>query len=187
MPAIIEYAAVLQRMTAEGFVCNYPNSGAFGFASHVEPLIRGWIGPPDATIKPGLLPMVKPFPPPWEANLAAAFVHLWQSALPGEVWLMPASHWHFEFHDGSRDWLADAMRAAQVDPAILYDRADGSAVAFAISEIPLLEPLLRQLLEHLTVSDFMLAFPGQAVLCLVHHHKQLWWMSTDAAFMEQAR
>jgi hypothetical protein len=59
MPAIIEYATVLQRMTAGGFHCNYPNSGAFGFAPNVRPMIRAWIGAVDVTIKPALLAMVK--------------------------------------------------------------------------------------------------------------------------------
>jgi hypothetical protein len=32
---------------------------------------------------------------------------------------------------------------------------------------------------NLAGSDFALAFPGRPVICTVHHHKQLWWTTTD--------
>jgi hypothetical protein len=47
-----------------------------------------------------------------------------------------------------------------------------------------MESLVSQLLTHLRTSDFMLAFPGGPVLCTVHHHKQLWWQTTDAGLHE---
>jgi hypothetical protein len=112
-------------------------------------------------------------------------MRLRQGALPGEVWVMPTSHWHFEFHDGSRDWLADALGAAQVDPACCGIAPTAARLNLRLGN-HLLEPLLRQLLEKLTVSDFLLAFPGRPVLCLAHHHRQLWWTTTDAAQVDQA-
>ena len=36
----------------------------------------------------------------------------------------------------------------------------------------------------LSGSDFMIAFPGRPALCTLHHHKQLWWSSTDAKIMQ---
>jgi hypothetical protein len=32
-------------------------------------------------------------------------------------------------------------------------------------------------------SDFTLAFVGKPVLCTVHHHKQLWWQTTDGGML----
>ena len=72
MPSIIDYSTVLAAMTAAGFRCNYHNSGTFGFSSKTPVEIRGWVGPPDATIKPSLLPLIKSVPSPYETNLSAA-------------------------------------------------------------------------------------------------------------------
>ena len=44
-----------------------------------------------------------------------------------------------------------------------------------------MESLIASLLGNLRTSDFMLAFPGRPALCTVHHHKQLWWQTTDLA------
>jgi len=43
MPKIIPYEQVLRRMTEQGFVSLYHNSGAFGFASSGKPQAVGWI------------------------------------------------------------------------------------------------------------------------------------------------
>jgi hypothetical protein len=39
--------------------------------------------------------------------------------------------------------------------------------------------LVGGLLGRLLGSDFMLAWPGRPAVCTVHHHKQLWWTTTD--------
>jgi hypothetical protein len=183
VPVIVDYATVLQRMSAAGFRCNYHNSGAFGFGAGADVLIRGWIGPDDATIRPGLLPSVRTILPPFAPHLAEALVRVWQASLCGYAWLMPMSHWHFELHDGSRDWLPAELGEIRIDPASLRDRADGSALQFATEESPALSRAVIALLENLKVSDFQLAFPGRAALCMIHHHTQLWWQTTDAELM----
>jgi hypothetical protein len=183
LPAIIDYPIVLDRMTRRGFRCNYPNSGAFGFRD--TPQIRGWIGPADASIKPELSPIIQFMPPPYEANLVAGAVRVWQTILCGPAWIMPASHWHFEFHDGSRDWMPGLIAGIGIDPNLLRDRADGSAIEFSWQETAEFSHLLSGLLTGLKVSDFSMAFPDWPVLCLVHHHKQLWWTSADEKLIER--
>jgi hypothetical protein len=180
VPGIIDYAVVLARLTEGGLRCNYPNSGAFGFAPAAEVLVRGWIAGPDSSIKPELARAAQIV-----ANPAEAAARAWQAVLAGPVWIMPASHWHFELHDGSRDWLAGVLGEIGVDAKTLENRADGSAIESGAQEVPAFTRLLAALLENLRVSDFTLAFPGRPVICLAHHHKQLWWTSTDAKLLEQ--
>jgi hypothetical protein len=66
----------------------------------------------------------------------------------------------------------------------LVTRANGAALGFELGERAGFESLVAQLLSNLRTSDFMVAFPGRAALCTVHHHKQLWWQTTDAALHE---
>lgn len=185
MPTIIDYPAVLERLTRQGFACNYPNSGAFGFPPAAELKIRGWIGPADSTIRSTMLAMTKSFPPPYETNLCAAAASAWENVLPGPAWVMPMSHWHFEFHDGSRDWLPALLTDIQVDPKKLENRADGSAIEFNLVELPHFIWMVEGLIRGLRASDFMLAFPDRPVLCTVHHHKQLWWTTTDVDILRR--
>ena len=49
---------------------------------------------------------------------------------------MPMSHWHFELHDGSRDWMPDMLKQVGVDPVQLESRADGSALEFTARNPP---------------------------------------------------
>ena len=37
--------------------------------------------------------------------------------------------------------------------------------------------LVENLLTRLSASDFALLFPQCPLLCTIHHHKQLWWVS----------
>jgi hypothetical protein len=178
VPGIIDYSVVLARMTESGLRCNYPNGGAFGF--HENAMIRGWIGAPDPTIKQGLASQTQTV-----LNPAEAAGRVWREALAGAAWIMPASHWHFELHDASSAWLAGLLGEIGVDARLLENRADGAAIEFGGGEIAAFTRLLGGLLDKLQVSDFTLAFPGRPVLCLVHHHRQLWWSTTDAALMER--
>jgi len=181
VPRIIDYPEVLDRLTKQGLVCNYHNSGSFGFPRGSEIQIRGWIGPPDSTIKPALLDRAQSVPLPYEMNLAKAATKAWRETLPGPAWLMPSSHWHFELHDGSRDWMPAALAELGLDAADLRDRNNGAAIEFQPQESDLFCPFVQKLLTHLNVSDFQLAFPGRPALCMVHHFKQLWWTTTDGA------
>jgi len=183
VPAIIDYPIVLARMTAAGLRCNYHNSGAFGFAKGVTPFIRGWIGPGDATIKPALMDHVRTVPAPYESNLAEAAARVWATVLSGPVWVMPMSHWHFELHDGSRDWMPGLLEEIGVDRKPLEERADGTALEFSLAESRSFVRLASALLSNLRVSDFALAFPDKPVLAMLHHHKQIWWSSGEAGLI----
>ena len=97
------------------------------------------------------------------------------------------SHWAFELGHGSHVWLPPVIEQLGLDPGLLENRNNAAAIEFSAQEPEGLECLLVRLLEMLTGSDFMLAFPGYPVLCTLHHHKQLWWQTTDekiAAAME---
>ncbi len=177
MPRIIDYEIVLQRLTGEGLKCLYPNGGAFGFSAGAE--VRGWIGPADETIKPAAKAVARRVGEPYEANLAAAAVRIWQEYLPVDVWVMPAAHWAYELNDGSREWLPGAIVELGLDLGLLKDRASAAAIEFSIGESDQLQSFTKRLLERLHQSDFTLAFSGQRTVCTVHHHKQLWWVTTD--------
>ena len=92
---------------------------------------------------------------------------------------MPRSHWSYELQFGSREWLPALLERLAINPRPLISQANGAAIEFAHSESILLGQVLEQLLRQLNGSDFALAFPGHQVMCTVHHHKQLWWITTD--------
>ncbi len=179
VPTIVDYETVLERMAAQAFVCHYYNSGAFGFAKGVRTRIVGWIGPDDPTIRAEARHLTRAIPQPYEANLAKRATRFWQEETPGIAWIMPKSHWAHDLDFGKRGWMAELLEQIAIDPRLLAQRANASAIEFAPAEGAILHEFIEQLLSRLDGSDFMLAFPGRAVLCTVHHHKQLWWMSTD--------
>jgi hypothetical protein len=179
VPTIIDYPDVLARMRSDGFRCLYHNSGAFGFAADVRPCVMGWIGPDDPTIRPESMSHVRHFPPPYEQNLADGFVRMWRQKLPGPAWIMPASHWSYELEFGNADWLPDQLRQIGIDPTSLRHRNNAAAIEFEPDESLAASELVSSMLELLRGSDFTLAFPGHAVICTLHHHKQLWWQMSD--------
>ncbi len=185
MPKVINYSIVLERLLAEGLECNYPNGGSFGFPSSLDIHVRGWIGPVDSTIKPAALHVVRSVREPYEANLAAAATRAWQHFLPGEVWVMPAAHWAFEMNDGSKDWLPETIEGLGLDVELLRGRNNATAIEFSDTETCEFEGFVRRLLERLGPSDFTLAFPGRGMVCTLHHHKQIWWVTIDARLVEQ--
>jgi hypothetical protein len=187
---IIDYDEVARTLTAAGLVCQYYRSGAFGFGDGRPVMIRGWIGPEDATIRPAMLAMTTSIDRPYEENLAALLVRAWRessstllsgSAVP--LWVMPGSHWAFEL-DANRGWLVELLAEARIDAALLEGRADGSAIEFTETESLAAERFVCGLLRNLKSSDFFLAFGGHAVVCMAHHHKQLWWSTTERPVME---
>jgi hypothetical protein len=177
MPTIIDYAIVLQRLESAGMKCQYPRGGSFGFPEGAE--VRGWIGPADATIRPEMRAVVRNVKEPFEATLTEWACRAWQQYLPGPVWVMPASHWSFELTHGNQQWLPGVLLKAGVDAGQLIGRTDASAIEFLPSEDGVFRILIEGLLRGLTGSDFTIAFPGRAAICTVHHHKQMWWISTD--------
>lgn len=179
MPGIVDYPTVLKRMQEMGLRCLYHNSGAFGFASDVTTHAIGWIGPDDPTIRPAARPLVRSVPPPYEIRLTQLILRAWKEILPGPLWLMPKSHWAYELEFGNVGWLPGALRSTGIDPAPLASLNNAAAAAFEPGEEDLFIPLAEALLKHLAGSDFAIAFPGRPVLCTLHHHKQLWWITTD--------
>ena len=184
MPRIIDYAVVRQAMTDAGFVSLYHNSGAFGFGKGVETRSVGWVGPPDPTIREAARPLVRHVPPPFERNLAELAAVVWQEHLAGPVRVMPRSHWAYELDFGSREWMPELLRTIGLDPEALVARNDGAAVEFDRAERDAYVRLIDGLLQRLLGSDFALAFPGRSTICTVHHHKQLWWTTTDASILD---
>ncbi len=180
MVRIIPYSDVFTTLTKQGLRCNYHNSGAFGFAAGVPQFIRGWIGPEDGSIKPAMREFIRKVPAPYEENLAESASQTWREFLPGNIWLMPLSHWAFELGDGSRHWMPQLLNSLGIDPAPLVGLNNASAIEFAVHETDGFRLAVGGLLEHLSVSDFLLAFPGQPVVCTLHHHKQLWWVTPEA-------
>jgi len=186
MPKIVDYPEVLQRLAEQGLRCLYHNSGSFGFAPDLRVLMRGWIGPDDPTIRPAAMEQAVRIQPPYEQRLAQMFTATWQE-LPSQLWIMPGSHWTYELDFGSASWLPEALLQSQIDPAALQARNNGSAIAFDLGQAHLATSFTERLLHNLVGSDFVLAFPDRPVVCLLHHHKQLWWQTTDAAFYEQIK
>jgi hypothetical protein len=181
MIRIVDYLDVQRRLTAAAFVCLYHNSGAWGFAREVQSHIVGWIGPDDPTIREAALRFARRIPEPHAANLADLFRSAWPAHLPGEAWLSPKSHWHYELHFGNRELLETLLPEFGLDPAALRERNDGSAIAFSPDDAPALRSAIQRLLTSLRGSDFQVTFPDHHTACTVHHHQQLWWQTTDPA------
>jgi hypothetical protein len=171
MPWIIDYSVVLEQLRQQRFKSLYYNSGAFGFPPESQPQTIGWIGPEDSTIKPEVLTLAKKIPPPHEENLAKLLIRAWQELLPGKIWVMPMSHWSYELDFGSREWMPALLESINLDPGQLFSRNNAAAIEFAPNETASLE-------------HFAVAFPRRPALCTLHHHKQLWWQTTDAMIAE---
>jgi len=177
MPSIIDYPSVLRRLESEGLKCHYPNGGSFGFADGGQ--VRGWLGPEDESIRPEMRAIARRVGEPFESTLADWALRAWQRILPGAVWVMPASHWSFELMHGNQQWLPELLGKAGIDSGLLIGRTDAAAIEFLPAEGERFRTSLEGLLHGLKGSDFVLAFPGRRTVCTVHHHKQLWWVSTD--------
>jgi hypothetical protein len=181
MPRIIDYPRVVEQMAVDGRVSLYPNSGAFGFAPGVVSRAVGWVGGvDDPSIRPEARALTRPVAPPYETTLATMAARAWRELLAGEVWVLPKSHWAYELQFGSYEWMPGLLLEVGVDPQVLETRHDGTALAFDAGETGAFERLVAGLLGRLLGSDFMLAWPGRPALCTVHHHKQLWWTTTEA-------
>jgi hypothetical protein len=180
LPTVIDYERVTAQLTAQGLECLYYNSGAFGFARGVATHPVGWIGPPDPTIRPAALEFARTIPPPYESNLAVLARRAWREQLAAApAWVMPKSHWHFELEFGSRAWMSALLEQVGVRPGDLEHRNNGAALEFTPDEGERFQAFVEGLLTNLAGSDFNVAWPGRAVVCTLHHHKQLWWITTD--------
>jgi len=185
MPRIIDYPDVLARMTSDGLRSLYHNSGAFGFPPERKTFARGWIGPPDPTIRPDAQAIVRSIPAPHEANLAALATQAWLDLLPGPAWVMPKSHWSYELEFGSKAWLPGLLREIGIDHEFLISRNNAAALEFLVEESGPFARLLEGLLQNLLGSDFSLAWPGREIVATVHHHKQIWWVTGSRELLEK--
>ena len=185
MPRIIDYTRVVEVMRSGGFVSLYHNSGAWGFAQDVPTKSLGWIGPADDSIRLAARPLVRQVPPPFERNLAELAAAAWGRHFPGPVWVTPKSHWAYELNFGSREWMPDLLASIGVDPAALTPRNDGTALEFGESERAPFVRCVETLLGRLLGSDFALAFPGRPMVCTLHHHKQIWWTTSEEAVVAE--
>jgi hypothetical protein len=183
VPSIVDYPVVLHTLLGEGLESLYHNSGAFGFPRASMARHVGWIGPVDSTLKESALPLTRRVSEPYARTLATLAVRVWLEHLRGRVWLMPRNHWAFELDHGNSEWMPGLVREVGVDPAALAGRNDGAAIEFAETDSGKLAAALEKLLTGLWGSDFALAWPGRPVLCTVHHHKQIWWTTTDAGLV----
>jgi len=184
---IIDYPVVLEQMREQRYKSLYYNSGAFAFPTDVAVKIVGWLGPDDPTIKADARGMGIQIPEPHEENLARLLVRVWQEHLPGRAWVMPMSHWSYELDFGSRDWMPALLEGIGIDPGLLLTRNNAAAIEFAPEETQTLERLITRLLQMLQASDFAVVFPRRPVLCTLHHHKQLWWQTSDDALADVLR
>ncbi len=180
MPTVVDYPTVLADQLRAGLRSLYFNSGAFGFPSGVATTSVGWVGPPDATIRPAALPLVRQVGEPYPATLAHHLAAIWSDQLLGDIWIMPKAHWAYELDFGNKTWLPDVLRSIGVDPSDLIARNNGAAVAFSLNEVEPLVSLVENLLRQLSGSDFAAAWPGRRVACTIHSHQQLWWTTDDA-------
>ncbi len=172
-------------MTSDGFRSLYHNSGAFGFPTGRETFARGWIGPADSTIRPEALAFVRSIPAPLEQNLAALATRVWIDALGGVAWVMPKSHWSYELDFGSKAWMPRLLDDIGIDSRLLIVRNNAAALEFSPDEAESFSRLLEGLLQYLMGSDFSIAWPGRDILATVHHHKQLWWITSSVDLVQR--
>ena len=184
MPRIIEYNIVLEQMRSQHFKCHYFNSGAFGFPDSVVTQTLAWIGPEDSSIRQGARTLSRRVAQPYEATLAQMAARLWHDHIGTRVWVMPKSHWAFELGHGSHEWMPALIQSLGLDFGLLENRTDAAAIEFPIDESADFQRFIASLLTSLHGSDFMLVFPGRDILCTLHHHKQLWWTTTEKEVIE---
>ncbi len=185
MATIIDYGLVVERMQALGMHSLYFNSGAFGPIDREQAKAVGWIGPEDPSIRAEARDLLRQVREPYVESLTELALRAWHELLAGPIWVMPKSHWAYELDFGNSAWMPEALQRVDVDPAQLKARTNASAIEFALRESNGLAQFLRDLLTHLAGSDFSLAFPSHPVIATLHHHKQIWWMSTDAAIISE--
>ena len=185
---VIDYATVLDEAQRIGLRYVYPNGGAFAFVDAGRARSIGWVGPDDPTIRPEARELTRQVPPPYEPNLARLLVRAWCDVAPASrAWVMPASHWAYELQFGSGAWLPPLLAETGIDPKPLASRSRADAIEFSADEVEPFENLARQLLHSLEESDFTVLFPPHALVCTLHHHKQLWWTTTEDGLIETLR
>ena len=183
MTAIIPYSNVLIAMSSIGAICNYHNSGSFGLSGDNVQTV-GWLTDDDPTIRPEMRQHSRLFS---RDELIPRLLQIWQKHLPGPIWIMPASHWAFELNYGNADWLPQRLSEIGIDPSLLRDRNDGSAIAFDWTERNAVTDLTADLLTRSTASDFTATWPTHATVAMLHHHRQIWWRTMELELADDLR
>jgi hypothetical protein len=184
VPRIVEYPELLGAMHALQLRSLYYNSGAFGFEPAVDAKSVGWICAEDSSLRPEARQLAQLVPTPAARELPGLLTRAVTELLYGPIWVMPKSHWAFELDFGSKAWMPQALGEVGVDASLLEQRTTGDAIEFGADEVPLLTSFVTQLMTNLTGSDFALAAPGKPIVCTLHHHKQVWWTTTDLALLQ---
>lgn len=180
MPRIIDYDFVLRTLEGEGFTCVYPNGGAFAFKDRSRERFVGWITAEDASLRAEARQHARLVDPPTSQRLANLFAKFWtDDAIGGNVWLMPKSHWAHELHHGSGGWMSGLLRSIAIDPGALESRTTADAIEFTTDEVGQTKRCVAALLDQLRGSDFAATFRAVPMTCTLHHHRQLWWQTTD--------
>jgi hypothetical protein len=175
VPRIIDYVEMTRTLEAEGYACNYPNSGSFSLRGG-NGIIRGWLTTKDESVLPDLPTRIV-----GGRDLAEMAVAAWRQYMPGNALLAPSSHWAFEMQFGHPQELKPILQGMGLDEKAISEDANGSAIEFQPAESGVLQNAVSGLLSFLLTSDFMLYFPGYRTSCMIHHHKQLWWVSANEA------
>lgn len=179
MPARFSYQSLLTTLGEQGVRCVYHHGGAFEFiASEVH--FRGWLTAPDPTIRPGLREIARELP---IDSVVDATVRLLAEA--GErVYLLPTSHWAHELE--AHPWIEEVLAMQSFDATTLRGLNRAEPIVYLLpAECDALRSLIGSLLERLSESDFSLVVPGAALLGTVHHHRQVWWRTTDASWVRR--
>lgn len=184
MPRIVEYSHVLDAMHAMRLQSLYFNSGAFGFGNAVDARSAGWICADDSSLRPEAQKLARLVQGPPEQKLPQMLTRAVAQVLPGPVWVMPKSHWAFELDFGSKTWMSRALKEIGIDPGLLAPRTTGDAIEFGLDELPQFTTFMTRLLTNLFGSDFALASPARPLVCTLHHHKQVWWTTTDMPMLK---
>jgi len=183
MPTVIDYATVTTATNRLGLQCVYHNSGSFGFVENNTVKIVGWLGPADATVRPGLGTLIHA-PPPYPQTLAAKITQVWQIILSGPAWVLPKSHWAHDLDPAYGHWLDDTLSAIGINPAPLRPLANAAAIEFSSNESAAFIRLVEALLLNLKSTDYAVIFPEHPHLVTLHHHQQVWWQTADESLVK---
>ena len=124
------------------------------------------------------------FAAPYEQTLADLTVRAWEALLPGPAWVMPKSNWAIRV--GLWQQGLDAAGAAQlgIDPSVLLHHTNAPAIEFATTEREHFREFHSNASAKPDGQRLRLAWPTHRVTCTLHHHKQLWWVTDQAAILD---
>jgi hypothetical protein len=174
---LVAYAEVLEAAEAVGLRCVYPNGAAFAPTSG-DWAVAGWITGEDASVRSAFRERVRRVAP---SALANEVFQAWSTYFhdADEAWIAPAHHWAAELAHGRGDGAtARLLQMHSIDTTPLMTRTAADAIALSSTELP---SFLAALYDAMGKADFTLLLPGTPMVATVHHHRQCWWRTADAA------